>query len=173
MSGPLRDLLLWSKSRCFACKNHWWGLGHIETSYSCANHAVLDTQNDRLCLGPRETYNSVILCLQNGVPTISFTSFYGFQPSFVVFGLITGTFGAVLHAQNDRCCLGPIETCYSGPKSMFASKNDRWGLEPIEISNSDARHAVWHAQNHRWRLGPIETCNSCPNVALLNAQNHR
>ena len=23
---------------------------------------------------------------------------------------------AVLHAQNDRSCLGPIETCYSGPE---------------------------------------------------------
>ena len=23
---------------------------------------------------------------------------------------------AVLHAQNDRLCLGPIETCYSGPQ---------------------------------------------------------
>ena len=23
---------------------------------------------------------------------------------------------AVLHAQNDRLCLGPIESCYSGPK---------------------------------------------------------
>ena len=23
---------------------------------------------------------------------------------------------AVLHAQNDRLCLGPIETCYSAPK---------------------------------------------------------
>ena len=55
----------------------------------------------------------------------------------------------------------------------FASKNDRWGLELIEFSISDARHAVLHAQNHRWRLGPIETCNSDPNVTLLNAQNHR
>ena len=23
---------------------------------------------------------------------------------------------AVLHVQNDRSCLGPIETCYSGPE---------------------------------------------------------
>ena len=23
---------------------------------------------------------------------------------------------AVVHAQNDRSCLGPIETCYSGPE---------------------------------------------------------
>ena len=33
---------------------------------------------------------------------------------------------AVVHSQNDRSCLGPIETCYSSPKA-----------------------AVLHAQNHR------------------------
>ena len=27
MSGTHRDLLFWSRSRCFACKNHRWGLG--------------------------------------------------------------------------------------------------------------------------------------------------
>ena len=35
-----RDLLFWSKSRSFASKNHRWGLGHVETSISGANHAV-------------------------------------------------------------------------------------------------------------------------------------
>ena len=29
---------------------------------------------------------------------------------------ISGANHAVLHAQNDRRCLGPIEICYSGPK---------------------------------------------------------
>ena len=28
----------------------------------------------------------------------------------------SGANHAVLHAQNDRFCVGPIETCYSGPK---------------------------------------------------------
>ena len=55
----------------------------------------------------------------------------------------------------------------------FASKKDRWVLEHIETSYSDARHADLHAQNRRWCLGPIETCNSGPHVARLNAQNHR
>ena len=33
---------------------------------------------------------------------------------------------AVLNAQNNRLCLGPIETSYSVPKSCcFASKNHR------------------------------------------------
>ena len=36
MSGTHRDLLVGSKSRCFACKKHRWGLGTIETCNSCA-----------------------------------------------------------------------------------------------------------------------------------------
>ena len=45
----------------------------------------------------------------------------------------------------------------------FACKYHRWGLGPIETSNSDARQAVFHAESHRWFLGPIETCNFGPN----------
>ena len=33
----------------------------------------------------------------------------------------SGAKHAVLHAQNNRLCQGPIETCYSGPK--VASKH--------------------------------------------------
>ena len=78
----------------------------------------------------------------------------------------------------------------------FACKNHRWGLGPIEPSNSGGNHAVVNAQNevmsgthrdllfwsrsrcfecknHRWGLGPTETCNSSPKVAVLHAQNHR
>ena len=33
----------------------------------------------------------VIVCLQNGVPSIRITSLYGFQPSSVVFGCKTAT----------------------------------------------------------------------------------
>ena len=54
----LRYFLFQSKTRCFACKNHRWGLGPIETSDSCANHVVLHAQNDRWGLGPTETCNS-------------------------------------------------------------------------------------------------------------------
>ena len=52
----------------------------------------------------------------------------------------------------------------------FECKNHRWGLGPIETSNSDARHGVLHAENHRWALGPIETCNFGPKVAGLHAK---
>ena len=52
----------------------------------------------------------------------------------------------------------------------FECKNHRWGLGPIETSNSDARHGVLHAENHRWVLGTIETCNFGPKVAGLHAK---
>ena len=32
---------------------------------------------------------------------------------------------AVLHAQNDRSCLGPIETCYSGPEGAVLHPKTR------------------------------------------------
>ena len=59
MSGTHRDLLFGSKSRCFAWKNHRWGLGPIETSNSFAKDAVFQEQNDRWCLGPIEICYSV------------------------------------------------------------------------------------------------------------------
>ena len=52
----------------------------------------------------------------------------------------------------------------------FECKNHRWGLGPIETSNSDARHGVLPAENHRWVLGPIETCNFGPKVAGFHAK---
>ena len=55
MSGTHRDLKFWSKMRCFACKNHRRGLGHIETSNSGAKVAVFHAQNDMFCLGLLET----------------------------------------------------------------------------------------------------------------------
>ena len=58
-----------------------------------------------------------------------------------------------------------------GSKSRcFECKNHRWGLGPIETSNSDARQGVLHAENHSWVLGPIETCNFGPKVAGFHAK---
>ena len=55
----------------------------------------------------------------------------------------------------------------------FASKNLRWGLGPIETSDSCNKVAVLHAQNHRWRLEPIYSFYSFVNHAVMFAQNHR
>ena len=43
-------------------------------------------------------------------------------------------------------------------------------LGPIDTSNSDANHVVFHSKNPRRGLGPIETCNSDPKVAVLRAE---
>ena len=40
----------------------------------------------------------------------------------------------------------------------------------METINSDANHFVLHAQNERWGLGPMETSNSGAKVAVLNAK---
>ena len=42
----------------------------------------------------------------------------------------------VLHTQNDRSCLGPIETCYSGPKVavLHAKTTDEgWAIRRLGI----------------------------------------
>ena len=44
---------------------------------------------------------------------------------------ISGANHAVLHAQNDRLGLGPIETCNSGPKvAVLHSKTTNEGWDP-------------------------------------------
>ena len=40
-------------------------------------------------------------------------------------------------------------------------------MEPIETSDSDAKHDVEHAQRDRSCLGTIENCYSVPEVAVL------
>ena len=50
------------------------------------------------------------------------------------------------------------------------AQNHRWGLEPIETSDSGANHADLHAQNDRWGLVHTDTFNSGPNVAVLHAK---
>ena len=41
---------------------------------------------------------------------------------------------AVVHAQNDRSCLGPIETCYSGPEvAVLHAKTTDEGWDPSRI----------------------------------------
>ena len=40
----------------------------------------------------------------------------------------------------------------------------------METSDSGDNHAVLNAQNDRWGVGPIETSNSAPKVAVLHAK---
>ena len=46
---------------------------------------------------------------------------------------------AVLHEENDWCCLAPIGSCNSAKKVAFCMQKP---LGPIEISISGANHAV-------------------------------
>ena len=108
ISGTHRDLLFVSKSRCFACKNHRWGLGPIQTSYCDATHADLHAEYHRWGLGPIETCN-----LGPKVAVLSEQHHrWGLEP---IETSISVANHSVLHAQNDRWGLGPIATCNSGP----------------------------------------------------------
>ena len=43
----------------------------------------------------------------------------------------SGANHAVVHAQNDRSCPGPIETCYSGPEvAVLHAKTTAVGWDP-------------------------------------------
>ena len=101
MSGTHRDLLFGSKSRCFACKNHRWGLGSIETSNSEASHAVLHAENHRWGLGPTETCYSgpevAVLHAKTTGGVYSSAETCNSSPKV-----------AVLHTQNHRWELEPI-----------------------------------------------------------------
>ena len=50
---------------------------------------------------------------------------------------------------------------------LLHAQDDRWVLGPIETS---ANHVVFHAQINRRSLGPIETRNSDPKDAVLHAK---
>ena len=62
---------------------------------------------------------------------------------------------AVVHAQKDRSCLGPIETCYSGPEGAVLHGKTTGGVWDPETCNSRPKVAFFHAQNHRCWLEPI------------------
>ena len=47
---------------------------------------------------------------------------------------ISGANHDILHTQNDRSCLGPIETCYSGPKvAVLRAKTTDEGWDPWRL----------------------------------------
>ena len=123
--------------RCFACKIHRWGLGHIGTSDSGANHSVFHAQNDRLCLGLIETCYS-------------------------------GPEVTVLHAKTTCGVLDPQRLVFLVLKLLFCmhkTTGEGWNQYTLY---SCAKHAVNCAQNHRWGQGPIETCKSGHKVAVLH-----
>ena len=111
-----KRLVLWCKSRCFACKNHRWGLGPIEPSNSGTNHPVVNAQNDRSCLGPIETcYSGAEVAVLQAITTGGV-----WDPQTLVI-LMLGTL-------------------------FCMQKNHRWGLGPIDTSNCGHKVVVLNAQ---------------------------
>ena len=122
MSGTHRDLLFGSKSRCFACKNHRWGLGPIETSNSYAKVGVFHAQNDRFFLGLLETCYSCLKVLH---------ARWGLGPIETSNSCAKV---AVFDAQNYRFCLALLENCYSGPKvAVLHAKKTHEGWDPWRL----------------------------------------
>ena len=155
MSGTHRDLLFGSKSRCFAWKNHRWGLGPIETSNSFAKDAVFQAQNDRWCLGPIEIcYSGPKVAVMH--PKTTREGWDSWR--LVILMLIT-----MFCMQNHWRGLGPIETSNSDVK-----QNEKSCLGPIETFYSGPEVAVLHAKTTGGVYSPAETCNSSPKVAVLH-----
>ena len=135
-----RDMQFQSKSSYFACKNHRWGLGPIQSCKSGHKVPVLHEKKTQTMAG-----------------THIDLSFWCKSRCFAC------TKRQVMPRTHRDLLFRSISCC-------FASKNHTWGLGPMETSNSDTRHAVLKAENHRWSLGPIETCYSGPEVAVLHAK---
>ena len=130
----------WSKSCWFACKNHRWGLDPIQTCKCGHKLAALHEKKTQMRAG-----------------THIDLSFWCKSRCFAC------TKRQVMSGTHRDLLFRSISGC-------FPSKNHRWGLEPIEPSNSGANHAVVHAQNERSCLGPLETCYSDPEFAVLHAK---
>ena len=186
MSGTHRDLLFGSKSRCFACKyhrsglgpmetsnsdarhavllaeNHWWGLGPIETCYSCTEVAVLHAETTG---GVLDLQRLVILVLKSLFCMHKTTgeSWYPYRLFILVqitLFFIHKTTGEVWYPK--RLVLLSKSRC-------FACKNNRWGLGPIEPSNSGANHAGLMHRTTGY-ICDSDTFYSSPKFAVLHAK---
>ena len=76
---------------------------------------------------------------------------------------ISGANHAVVHAQNDRSCLGPIETCNSGPEGAVLHAKTTGGVldpERLEILVLKALFCMHKTKGEGWK-------------AVMCAQNHR
>ena len=190
MSGTHRDKLFLSRSRCFACKNHRWGLWPTETCnsspkvpvlhaqnhrrglepvcsiYSCAKHAVMCAQNHRWGLGPIDSSNS-----DANHPVLHAKRIEdGWDPYRLVILMLIPLF--YMHKT-----IGLSGThrdmLFLSRSRCFACKNHRWGLWPTETCNSSPKVPVLHAQNHKGGLYPVCSIYSCAKHAVMCAQNHR
>ena len=161
-------------------QNHRWGLGPIQTCKSCHKVAVLH-EKKHTDEGWNQ-YSLLILELSTMLCVLKTTDEV-WDPYRLVSLVLKSLFActklemrAGTHIDLSFGCksryfaftkgqvrCGTHRDLYFWSKSRcFASKNHTWGLGPMEISNSDANHAVLHAQNDRSCLGLLETCYSGP-----------
>ena len=137
---PLETSISCANHAVLHAKKHWYVLVPIETSDSNVRHAVLHAENHRWGLRPIET----CIC--------------GYRVA--VFTCTKWQVRSVTH----------IDLLFGSKSRCFSSKNHRWGLGPIETSDSDAKHALVNAQTDRSCLGNLEVCFSGPEVAVLYAK---
>ena len=162
-SGTHSDLLFWSKRRCFAFKNHRWGLGPRETCYSGPKVAVLHPKTTDYGWN---TYRLVIP-VQITLDCMHKTTDEDWDPERH-FNPVQKSLFCI---QKPQMRAGTHRDLLFWSKSRyFTSENHRWGLGPLETSFSCANRAVLHSQNDRWGVVHIETCNSGPKVTVLHAQ---
>ena len=142
MSGTHKHLFFWCISRCFASKNHTWGLGPMEASISDARHAVLHAENHRWGLGSTETcYSGPEVAVLHAKTT---------GEVWVPYRLVIQMLKLLFSMHKTTGFSGtPRDLLFWSKRRCFACKKYRWGLGPKETSNSSAKVAVLHAQNHR------------------------
>ena len=146
MSGTHRDLLFWTRSRCFACKNHRWALGPIETSNSCAKVAALLAQKHRCGLEPQQTCKSG----HKGAVLHEKEHRWGLWPTETC---NSSPKGAVLHAQNHRWWLEAILSCHSGANhAVLHPKNTDEGWDPCRLVSLVLK-SLFCMQNPQMRAG--------------------
>ena len=163
MPGTHRDLLIRSKSRCFASKNQTWGLGPIKSSNSDANHAVFHAQNDRWCLGPIE------ICYSGPkLPVLHAKATGEGWNQYSLFILVLSSQLCVLKTTDE--VWDPQRLVILLQKSLFCMQKSQRRAGTHRYNNSVANYTVLLAQNDKWGLVPLKTCNSGPKCAVLHSK---
>ena len=123
----------------FCLSSYRWGLRPVETINSGHNVAVVNAQNHRWGLGPIETCSSgakVAVLNAKNVGEV-------WEPLRLEIPVLKSLF--CLQKPNIRA--GPIDTSYSDANHVVLNaQNDKWCLGHIETSNSDSKVAVLPAK---------------------------
>ena len=142
--GTHIDLSLWCKSCCFACTKGQVRSGTHRDLYSGPKGAVLHAKTTEEGWDPERLMIQLLItlfCMQvmsgthRDLLTRSKSRSFASKNHTWGLGLIKTSISdanhAVLHAQNDRSCLGPIETLKSAPKvTVWHAQTTNKGWDP-------------------------------------------